>query len=188
MVFSLGLLAIAGCSSDSEYAESTPEVTPESAGSETSAPAEAAAVVAVGKGHPAPDFNLNKINGGQLQLSSLRGKIVLVDFWDTWCPPCRKALPHLQELSETYSDDVVVVGVALGKEGAEKVRTYTKDNGLTFEMVLFNNDMKLVADFGGVEAIPTTFLIDADGIIREKWEGGLSKATYEAGIKSLLGS
>ncbi len=60
-------------------------------------------------------------------MSSLRGKAVIVDFWDTWCPPCIKALPHLQELSVTYGDDLVVVAVALGREGEDKVRAFTRE-------------------------------------------------------------
>jgi cytochrome c biogenesis protein CcmG/thiol:disulfide interchange protein DsbE len=177
LVLTLGLFVFTGCSSEADKSETTPPATEA-----------AAAPGAVGKGHPAPDFSLRKLSGGELQLSSLKGKVVLVDFWDTWCPPCRKALPHLQELSETYGDDLVVVGVALGREGEAKVRSYVEANHLTFEMVLFNNDMKLIDNFGGVEGIPTTFLIDDAGIIREKWVGGFGKETYENGIKALLGS
>ena len=180
VILAFGALVLSGCGSEAEQAEV--------AADNTAAEAQVSPPVGAGKGSMAPDFTLQKINGGDLQLSSLRGKVVIVDFWDTWCPPCRKALPHLQELSETYSDDLVVVGVALGREGVDKVRSYTKANGLTFEMVLLNNNAKLVNDFGGIPSIPTTFLIDGDGIIQEKWVGGFGKATYENAVKTLLGS
>src|SRR5210317_2298758 len=77
-------------------------------------------VVGAKKGNLAPNFNLKKIDGGNLELSSLKGKAVLIDFWDTWCPPCRRALPHLQEISDTYAGDLVVVGVAMGRDGEQK--------------------------------------------------------------------
>ncbi len=180
IILVLGMLAISACGDNSDNGET--------ASAKAGTEAQAAVPASVGKGSPAPDFTLKKIDGGELQLSSLRGKAVIVDFWDTWCPPCRKAMPHLQALSETYSDDLVVVGVALGRKGEAAVKAYTKDHGLTFEMVMFNNDQKLIDSFGGIQSIPTTFLIDADGIIREKWVGGYDKAEYERAIKLVLGS
>jgi len=140
-------------------------------------------------GDQAPDFTLKRVAGGEpLTLSSLQGKTVLVDFWDTWCPPCREALPHLQALSQTYAGDLVVVGVALGQEGEEKVKAFTTKHGLTFEMVVWDKDPALIQAFGGIESIPTTFLIDSDGIIQKKWVGATSKAGYETAIKSVMGS
>lgn len=139
-------------------------------------------------GRPAPDFTLPRLDGGELTLSALRGKAVIVDFWDTWCGPCRRAMPHLQELSEAYAEELVVVGVALGRDGADKVRAYVADKGLTFEMVLFDQDMKLLRDFGGIQSIPTTFLIDADGNIRRKWVGAEEKAVYERAVRDVIGT
>ena len=180
MVLALGMLAFPGCGSDGDNSESSVD--------NTGSQAQAAAPAPASKGSPAPDFTLKNIDGGDLQLSSLRGKAVIIDFWDTWCPPCIKALPHLQELSETYSDDLVVVGVALGREGEVKVRAFVKKHGLTFPIVLFNNDSELIKDFGGIQSIPTTFLVDGDGVIREKWVGGFGKAEYERAIKAVIGS
>ncbi len=138
------------------------------------------------KGSQAPDFTLKRLSGGSLTLSDLRGKAVIVDFWDTWCPPCRKALPHLQELSETYGSDLVVVGVALGREGQAKVDSYVKSNGLTFEMVIYDPGSSILKDFGGIQSIPTTFLIDAQGVIREKWVGGAPKSSYENAVVAVI--
>ena len=140
-------------------------------------------------GNQAPDFTLKKVGSEEkLTLGDLRGKTVLVDFWDTWCPPCREALPHLQELSQTYGDDLVVVGVALGQEGEAKVEAFTAKHGLTFEMVVWDKDPALIQAFGGIQSIPTTFLIDSDGVIRKKWVGATTKAGYEGAIKQVIGA
>jgi peroxiredoxin len=179
LILILALTLIAGCGSDTENTAET-----ETNGQATDSPA-----VAVGStpGAQAPDFTLKNLAGGNLTLSDLRGKAVIVDFWDTWCPPCRKALPHLEELSQTYGDDLVVVGVAFGREGEAKVNAYIQEHNLTFEMVLFEETSTILSDFGGIQSIPTTFLIDANGVIVEKWVGGLDKATYEKAVVATIG-
>jgi peroxiredoxin len=168
---------VAGCGSDDKTSAAAGD-----------AQADIAAATAVGgtKGDRAPDFTLKRLAGGNLTLSDLRGKTVVVDFWDTWCPPCRRALPDLQALSETYRDDLVVVGVAFGREGEAKVRSYIEANGLTFEMVLFEPNSSIIEDFGGIQSIPTTFLVDANGVIQEKWVGAADKATYERAIVTAI--
>ncbi len=178
LILLLALSFGAGCGSDAEYkseSESQAQVAVAAGGATGSTP-----------GAVAPDFTLKNLAGGDLTLSDLRGKAVIVDFWDTWCPPCRRALPHLEELSETYEENLVVVGVAFGREGEEKVKAYIKENNLTFEMVLFDESSTIVQDFGGIQSIPTTFLIDANGIIVEKWVGGLDKETYEKAVVATI--
>jgi len=127
-----------------------------------------------------------RLAGGTLSLGELQGKLVIVDFWDTWCGPCRIALPHLQALSEAYASDLVVVGVAMGQEGEAKVRQYVSQQKLTFELVLYDPESSVVADFGGLRGIPTTFLIGTDGIILEKWVGAKSQSVYEKAVKAAL--
>jgi len=146
------------------------------------------AVVGGEVGNAAPEFDLKNIAGGTLKLSSLQGKVVVIDFWDTWCPPCRKALPILEAISNEYSKDVVVVGIAFGRDGEAKVKQYVDQNKLTFPMVLADPEFKVTKDFGGVQSIPTTFLVDADGIIVKKWVGGHSREEYENAVKQVLGS
>ena len=179
LILILALALIAGCGSDTENAAETVTY--------GQASATAAAPVGSTPGAMAPDFTLKNLAGGNLTLSDLRGKAVIVDFWDTWCPPCRKALPHLEELSQTYGDDLVVVGVAFGREGEAKVNAYIQEHNLTFEMVLFAETSTILTDFGGIQSIPTTFLIDANGVIVEKWVGGLDKATYEKAVVATIG-
>ena len=175
----LATMMTGGCSKDS---------TSDSPQQATSGNSESGLVVGPRQGNLAPNFNLKRIDGGNLELSSLKGKAVLIDFWDTWCPPCRKALPHLQEISDTYAEDLVVVGVAMGRDGEAKVQSYVKDNGLTFEFVLADAPQYTVMrDFGGVQSIPTTFLLDRDGVIRNIWTGAMPKAEYEKAVKQVLG-
>ncbi len=134
-------------------------------------------------GQVAPSFSLERVGGDQLDLADLRGDVVLLDFWDTWCPPCRKALPHLQEISTEYTDGFTVVGVALGQEGAAKVDAFVSSRGFTFPFVRGN-----VAVFQkfGVQSLPTTLLIDKDGVIRKRWVGGYPKAEYEKAVMELI--
>ncbi|RKZ17295.1 hypothetical protein DRQ50_05145 [bacterium] len=139
-------------------------------------------------GNMAPDFNLERVDGGQLTLSELRGKAVLIDFWDTWCPPCREAMPHLQALSVEHAADLEVVGVAIGREGKEAVAKFVQQRGLTFPIVLIDGEYKTAADFGGVQSIPTTILVDREGIIRRIWVGGQSKQEYAKGLQEVLGA
>ena len=137
-------------------------------------------------GNIAPEFTLARIAGGDLSLADLRGKVVLVDFWATWCPPCRMAMPHLKELSQEYTDQLVVVGIAMDQGGAQVVGPFVAKEQLTFEVVM--QDGKVARQFGGVMSIPTTFLIDQEGRIAGKWIGYQVKAVYEGAIKKLLAS
>lgn len=135
-------------------------------------------------GQLAPDFTLTGLDGESLTLSDLRGKTVLLDFWDTWCPPCREALPHLQDISAEYPEDVVVVGIAAGQEGEAKVRSFVGTRGLTFPMAV--GSPQVFQDYR-VSSLPTTYLVDGRGVVRKKWIGGHSKAEYEGMIRQVVG-
>lgn len=135
-------------------------------------------------GAEVPDFELQRLDGSTLKLSDLRGKAVMIDFWDTWCPPCRAAMPHLQEISEDYAEDLVIVGVAFGRQGKDAVAKFIQDNELTFEFVLANQ--QVLTDFGGLPSIPTTFLVDRDGQVVKKWVGGQSKQAYESAVQTVV--
>ncbi len=144
--------------------------------------ADASDTMAVGikVGDMAPNFNLKDLNGKDVNLKNLRGKIVLIDFWDTWCPPCVRALPHLQEIHmETMDQDIVIVAVAAGRDGDSAVRSFIKKNGYSFTTVVADRS---VLDSYKIGGIPATFIIDAKGIIHSKWVGGKSKKEYEAAV------
>jgi cytochrome c biogenesis protein CcmG/thiol:disulfide interchange protein DsbE len=137
-------------------------------------------------GNAAPGFALARLDGSTLDLAELRGKTVLLDFWATWCPPCRMAMPHLQALSQEYADQLVVVGIAMDQGGAGVVGPFVTKEQLSFEVVIM--DANVIRDYGGISSIPTTFLIDPQGRIVNKWIGYQNKAVYEGAIKKVLAS
>jgi thiol-disulfide isomerase/thioredoxin len=117
-----------------------------------------------------PDFALKDLDGNVVRLADLRGSVVIVDFWATWCPPCRLSLPHLQAISDEYgARGVKVVAIAMDDQGASVVRPYLAKNNLTFTVVL--PDAQVDQAFGGVRGLPTTFIIGPDGKIFKKLVG-----------------
>ncbi len=133
----------------------------------------------------APDFTLSSVNGEDVSLSDYKGKVVIVDFWATWCPPCRKGIPDLISLQNEYKDKVAVIGISLDRDNTKaSVPSFTDKMGINYPVVYFND--KVINDFGGVNAIPTTFIIDQDGNIVKKIVGLYPKSEYENKIKELI--
>jgi peroxiredoxin len=125
-------------------------------------------------GHPAPDFTLTSVSGEKFKLSALRGTPVVLNFWATWCPPCRAELPELQAASERLAGQVAIIGVNQGEDGT-KVRAFASDLGLTFEMPL--DERAAISQTYGARSLPTTFFIDRTGVIRRIQIGGVTEAT-----------
>lgn len=126
---------------------------------------------------PVPDFTLQKLDGsGEITLSDLKGKIVILDFWATWCPPCKAGLPLLNEFDTEQSSDLVkVYAVNVWERGSEKevleiVNDFWKDNKYKTSVLLGSHDSNLTKNFG-VTGIPTTFVIDMNGNIYDKHIG-----------------
>ncbi len=121
------------------------------------------------KRHLAPDFTLLAIDGKTVTLSRLRGKVVLIDFWATWCAPCRLAIPHLNELHKAYRErGLEIIGVSLDKGSPEQVRRFAVNMGIQYTIIMADDEM--VKNYG-ISPIPTTYLIDRDGYISNKWVG-----------------
>ncbi len=134
----------------------------------------------------APDFALKTLEGKTVKLSDYKGKIIIIDFWATWCPPCRKGIPDLIELQKTYSKDLVVVGISLDQERTLKdLKPFIENYGINYPVVLGNE--KVVKDYGGINAIPTSFIVDQKGFIIDSHVGLVPKTVYEDKIKMLLG-
>jgi thiol-disulfide isomerase/thioredoxin len=134
---------------------------------------------------PAPEFSLQTLDGKTLSLASLKGKVVVVDFWATWCPPCVAEMPGFQELQTKYADKgVVFVGVSLDRRGAAQVKEFLQKNRITYAVGI--GDSGHVEAFGGFDAIPTTFLIDRAGDIRHRKTGGMERDDFEKLLKPLL--
>ncbi|HET6372606.1 MAG TPA: TlpA disulfide reductase family protein [Candidatus Polarisedimenticolia bacterium] len=134
-------------------------------GGEAAWPAETSLV-----GRPAPAFILRDMKGGEVSLSDLRGRVVVLHFWATWCPMCRSEMPALQEFSRAHPENVIVLGVNLG-ERKKTVAAYQADLGLTFP-VLRDPRGKVAAAYG-VMSLPTTFLVGPDGVAAAQLPMGL---------------
>lgn len=131
----------------------------------------------------APGFTLPDARGGQLSLADLRGKVVLLNFWATWCPPCRREIPDFISLQDKYGAQGLQI-VGIGTDEPEKVREYAEENGMNYPVLFGTDDVAL--KYGGIDAIPTTFLIDRQGKIVTKYVGLRSRGEFEQAIQRLL--
>jgi peroxiredoxin len=133
----------------------------------------------------APDFSLKDADGKVVHLSDYKGKVVLLDFWATWCGPCKIEIPWFMDMQRKNKDKgFEVLGVAMDDEGWEVVKPFLSDLGVNYRVVIGNDS---TADsYGGVDALPTTFLIDRSGKIAAVHVGLASKKDFEDGIQELL--
>jgi peroxiredoxin len=137
-----------------------------------------AAPGAAAVGRPAPDFTLADLDGNQVSLSDFRGKTVFINFWATWCPPCREEMPAIEALYQQYEDkDVVVLGVDILETEGE-VRQFVEEGGYSWTFVMDTTGE--VTNSYQVVAIPTSFFIDKEGIIRAVSVGAMTKGAMEA--------
>lgn len=133
----------------------------------------------------AADFALKTLDGKTVKLSDYKGKIVIIDFWATWCPPCRKGIPDLVEIQKQYKENVVVIGISLDQENTIKdLAPFIKQYGINYPVVL--GDQKVVMDYGNIQAIPTSFIVDQAGNIVDTHVGLVPKSTYTSKIDKLL--
>lgn len=139
-----------------------------------------------GSPYPAPDFTLSDLAGRSVRLSDFKGKIVFVDFWATWCPPCRKEIPHLKDLAQHYKEQgVVVLGVSVDEGGRAVVEPFVKENEITYP-ILIGGDSPL--DGYSVESIPTLYVINREGLVVARHVGYQPYEQLEETAKSLLNS
>ncbi len=136
------------------------------------------AEIAPEAGAKAPDFTLKDLNGQEVTLSDFRGQAVLINFWATWCPPCRFEKPILEEAYESHKgEDFVILAVNM-RENEEEVRAFVEESGTTFPILLDKSG--LVISLYKVYAAPTSFFVDKEGIIIDKHMGPLSTKAIEA--------
>ncbi len=133
-------------------------------------------------GHPAPDFTVKDTTGKTFKLSALRGQPVVLNFWATWCPPCKAELPELQAGSERLAGQVAVVGLNQG-ETRDEVSAFAQQMGLTFPIPL--DERMDVSRTYGVRSLPTTFFIDRTGVIRAMQIGALTEATLAQHLRQV---
>jgi peroxiredoxin len=127
-------------------------------------------------GQPAPDFELQTLSGQQVQLNSLRGKPVLVNFWATWCAPCIVEMPAIEKYYRKYPGQFYVLAVN-ADEPAGEVESFLKDKGLTFDILLDPGGK--IQSLYRLRGYPTTYVIDSDGVVRKLQIGPLSESQLQ---------
>ncbi len=133
----------------------------------------------------APSFSLKDADGRTVTLADYKGKVVLLNFWATWCGPCKIEIPWFSDFEQKYKDrGFAVLGVAMDEEGWEIVKPYIAKNKVNYRIL--GGDDAMAQMYGGVESLPTTFMIDAEGRIASTHVGLVSKSDYENEIVQLL--
>jgi cytochrome c biogenesis protein CcmG, thiol:disulfide interchange protein DsbE len=151
-----------------------------------SAPSQAAAVAPGEIGSPLPDFQVQDLRGRMISSAALRGKVVLIDFWATWCQPCKKEMPGYQSLLQKYQrQGFVVIGFKFDTMAdTEDPISFSTRLRVRYPLAVASGDLK--TKFGGIEGLPTTLIYDRKGILREKIIGFEYTRVIEAAIKALL--
>ena len=134
---------------------------------------------------PAPNFSLDDAQGKTVKLSDLRGKVVLLDFWATWCHGCKTEIPWFMEFHKKYeSDGLAVIGVSMDDDGWKSVKPFVTEWKISYPIVVGNQELgKLYS----VDGMPVTLLIDREGRIAETHAGVVQKDSFEKELKDLLG-
>jgi thiol-disulfide isomerase/thioredoxin len=135
---------------------------------------------------PAPPFLVNDLSGGIISTPQLRGKVVIINFWATWCPPCRAEIPELAALQSRYKDGLVIIGVAMDDDASPaQVRAFAAKMGVNYPVVM--GSQTIAAEYGGVPALPTSFIIDRNGRVVQKHVGLNPPALFDTEVRALLG-
>jgi len=134
---------------------------------------------------PAPDFMLLDIDGNERTLSDFNGKVVILDFWATWCPPCRALIPNFIELYDEYKDQgLEIIGVTMDWNAERVAGPFAEENNVNYTILLGDRDVSDL--YGDIMSLPTIFVIDREGGIRKKYMGYRDKEVFERDIKELL--
>jgi peroxiredoxin len=146
-----------------------------------------------GTRNAAPEFALKDANGTTVKLSDYKGKVVVVNFWATWCGPCKVEIPWFIDFEKTYKDrDFAVLGIAMDEEGWPQVKPYVDEKKINYRVLLGNDELSQLYGAidprlsGGVDQLPTTVIVDRKGRIASVHIGLAAKATYVGEIQNLL--
>ena len=139
------------------------------------------------RGVAAPEFELAGVDGANVKLSDFKGKVVLVNFWATWCAPCEIETPWFVEFDKKYREDgLQIVGVSLDEDGVEPVKKFMEKYNIEYKIVMGNEET--AESFGGVIGLPTSFIVDQEGQFYSMHRGLVSKDVYVEEIEGLLGA
>lgn len=140
-----------------------------------------------GQNTRAPDFTLTDSRGKKISLSDYRGQVVILDFWATWCGPCRMEIPGFVKLRDKYNDKgFEIIGISLDQQGWKVVKPFMKEYKMNYPVVLGNR--QIAAAYGGIRAIPTTFIINKEGQVVDKIIDFKPESYFEDAITKLLDS
>ena len=133
---------------------------------------------------PAPDLNAKDLNGKELNLQAYKGKVVLLNFWATWCGPCRAEIPSLIRIQEGYRDRLQIIGMDVDDDDEQRLRAFVKAQGLNYPVAMTSAPLRLA--YGGIAALPTMFIVNQDGKVVQKHVGLFNPALYEIEARALL--
>jgi thiol-disulfide isomerase/thioredoxin len=134
---------------------------------------------------PAPEFRLDDLDGKSLTLADAHGKVVLLNFWATWCGPCRAEIPDLIELQTRYKDRLQIIGLTVDDDDAGTIRKVVEETGINYPVAMASPGLRI--QYGGISALPTSFMLDVQGRVMQKHEGLRDPQLYELEIRALLG-
>jgi thiol-disulfide isomerase/thioredoxin len=134
---------------------------------------------------PAPDFKLKEFSGKEVTLESSRGKVILLNFWATWCGPCRAEIPELIALQNRYKDRLQIIGLVVDDDDESEIRKVISSEGINYPVALADTETRFA--YGGIAALPTVFVINADGRVVQKHVGLFDPALYETEVRALIG-
>jgi cytochrome c biogenesis protein CcmG/thiol:disulfide interchange protein DsbE len=134
---------------------------------------------------PAPDFKLTGIDGKPVTVAGSHGKVILLNFWATWCGPCRAEIPDLIELQNKYQDRLQILGLVVDDDDEDAIKEFAEKFGINYPVAIAGDDIRF--QYGGIAALPTSFVLDSQGRIVQKHEGLRDPLLYETEIRALLG-
>jgi thiol-disulfide isomerase/thioredoxin len=133
----------------------------------------------------APDFKVKGLDGKVLSLAGLRGKVILLNFWATWCGPCRAEIPDLIALQQKYREQFQIIALTVDDDDAAMVKKVVAESGINYPVAMSPPEVRV--QYGGIAALPTSFVLDTQSRVVQKHEGLRDPALYETEIRALLG-
>lgn len=133
---------------------------------------------------PAPNFQVKDLDGKEFSLDTYKGKVILLNFWATWCGPCRAEIPGLVELQNKYKDRLQIIGMIVDDDDESEIRDVVKTESINYPVALTTPEVRMA--YGGIGALPTVFIINTDGRVVQKHVGLYNPGLYETEVRALL--